>query len=324
LWKYCISTSQWVIVKSDSVLNGVPVWGTKGVSSASTIPPYLFGSIAWTDNSGHLYMFGGWWVGNVWSNTLWMYTIDPACAPCSNGIPVINFSASDTAICPGTCIDIINTSQMYSSFQWTFPGGTPVVSTLVNPQNICYSTSGTYDITLIATGASTDTLTYTSYITVLPAPSPQGVIQSGDTLFAIGGSASYQWYFNNIIINGASDYFYVAPQSGNYNVIVTDSNGCEVEAVINNVIASLNQFPVPGSQLGIFPNPVTDQLTIQKLEFKSESAVEVSVYNVLGEKIDLTFYLESLTVECRILPSGLYYLEITTGKKTYRTKFLKQ
>ena len=42
----------------------------------------------------------------------------------------------------------------------------------------------------------------------------------------------YQWYYDGILIPGATDYFYIAPQSGNYNVVATDANDCEVEAVI--------------------------------------------------------------------------------------------
>ena len=57
---------------------------------------------------------------------------------------------------------------------------TPGSSTDVNPLGICYSTPGTYDVTLIATGAGgSDTLTLTNYITVFPNPAPQGITQSG-------------------------------------------------------------------------------------------------------------------------------------------------
>ena len=41
------------------------------------------------------------------------------------------------------------------------------------------------------------------------------------------------------MIPDATDYFYLATQAGDYNVIVTDANGCEVEAVIFDVVASV-------------------------------------------------------------------------------------
>ena len=343
LWMYCKTTDQWVIVKSDSLSNGVPVWGMKGVSGPTNIPPYLFGSIGWTDNNGHLYMFGGWWVGNMWCNTLWMYTIDPTCAPCSSGVPVINFAATDTSVCPGTCISLINNSQMYTSYEWQFPGGNPPSSNAVNPQNICYASSGSYDITLIATGATTDTLTYTGYINVFPAPAPQSITQSGDTLFALTGASSYQWYYNGILLNGATNYFYVANASGDYNLVASDANGCEVEAAIFNVVAGI-QSTVDRGLWTVFPNPVTRELKIKNAELKIGTAVQIFVYNVLGEKVITAWpqangqepiprsaealregeKQQEASLDVSQLPSGLYYIEITAGELIFRSKFMKQ
>src|SRR6185295_8835805 len=113
-----------------------------------------------------------------------------------------------------------------------------------------------------------------NYITVYPYPPSQGILQNGDTLFANPGAVAYQWYFNGNLISGATQYFYIAPQSGNYNVVATDENGCEVEAVINNVIASL-QLAVGNLQPELFPNPVNDILEIRNLKVEKEISIEV-------------------------------------------------
>jgi len=240
---------------------------------------------------------------------------------------------SSPYLCPGVCIDFVNLSFQATSFQWSFPGASPDTSTIFNPTNICYFTPGSFAVQLIATNANgSDTLLLPNYITVFPAPLPQSISQNGDTLFAIAGSATYQWYFNGNMINGATDYLYVAPASGNYNVIVTDNNGCEVEAVINNVIASF-QLPVISYQLEIFPNPVEDKFTIHKLEV-TRTAFEISIYNMLGEKIILPADRQQsahadpssgeLTIDCRLLSPGMYSIEIISGENIYRTKFVKQ
>jgi len=241
-------------------------------------------------------------------------------------------------ICPGTCASFVNLSTYATSFQWIFTGAIPSISTDINPANICYNTPGNYDVMLIATSSfGSDTITLPNYITVYPYPPAQGILQNGDTLFANAGANSYRWYFNNNIISGATDYFYVATASGNYNVVATDGNGCEVEAVLNNVIAESSQLAMGSWQLAIFPNPVKDRFTIYNIpdSYRDGAAVLLSVYNVMGEKV----YTEALeassppdsyreqaavTVNCELFPSGLYYLEVTAGEKTYRTKFLKQ
>src|SRR5436190_2379312 len=153
--------------------------------------------------------------------------------------PIALFNAPNHT-CPGTCIDFNNTSVNATSYIWTFTGANPSVSTDLNPSGICYNTPGNYAVQLIASNSITsDTLTLTNYITVYPYPPPQGILQSGDTLFANQGAVSYQWFENGVIIPGATNYYYVALESGNYNVVATDDNDCEVEAVIFDVIAKI-------------------------------------------------------------------------------------
>ena len=231
--------------------------------------------------------------------------------------------AAPNLLCPGTCADFINLSTNSISYQWFFPGATPDTSTAVNPTNICYNTPGSYDIMLIAANANgSDTLFLSNYITVFPQPPPQSITQSGDTLFAIAGANSYQWYFNGNLIPGATDYFYASTLSGDYNVVAADGNGCEVEAAIFDVLLS-TESAGDGSGLCLFPNPAFDEFTIQNAKCKMGTAVEVSVYNMMGEKV-LAVDCRQLTVDCRLLPPGMYVLEMNSGSKIFRATFVKQ
>ena len=242
----------------------------------------------------------------------------PVCAYWAN-VPTAAFTAPNH-ICPGTCTDFVNTSTGASSYLWMFPGANPSTSTDQDPAGICYNTPGSYSVTLIAgNGVTSDTLTLNNFITVYPYPPPQGILQSGDTLFANQGATSYQWYYNGNIIVGATNYFYVATASGDYNVVATDENDCEVEAVINNVIAAVGSGSRQAIQ--IFPNPVTETIDIRGLE--NSSADEIKIFNVFGEKVFSAVDCKLPIANCQ-LPSGLYYIEITSDKKIYRAKFLKQ
>jgi len=229
--------------------------------------------------------------------------------------------------CPGSCIDFTNLSFQGTSYQWYFPGAIPDTSTATHPTNICYATPGSYDVQLIAINTNgSDTLLLPDYITVYPTPASQSITQNGDTLFAISGAGSYQWYFNGIIIPGATTYLYVASLSGDYNVVVTDHNTCEVEAVINNVIAGNSQFAVGSLQFAIFPNPVADKFTMHNAEFTMGTAVEISIYNVLGEKVmiqESSDKIQEEVIDVSKLGSGIYYLEVRSGEKNYRSKFIK-
>jgi PKD repeat protein len=251
-------------------------------------------------------------------NDLWVYAIDQSCGICSAN-PIAVFSAP-SEICPGTCIDFTNNSINASSYSWSFPGGNPSVSTDAVPMNICYNTPGNYDVTLIATNANgADTLLLTNYITVFPQPPPQGILQNGDTLFANPGAVSYQWYYNGNLIPGATNYFYVATGSGDYNVVATDENDCEVEAVINDVIAAVGSSSMQSIQ--IYPNPVTSSVDIRGL--KDNSEYEITILNVFGEKVFSAVNCNLPIANCSFSP-GLYYIEIIADKKIYRMKFMKQ
>lgn len=240
-------------------------------------------------------------------------------------LPPVALFTSPNHLCPGTCTDFTDHSQHASTYLWTFSGANPSTSVDQNPTNICYNTPGTYAVSLIVTNSvGSDTLTLNNYITVYPYPAPQGIAQSGDTLFANAGATSYQWYDSGVLIPGATDYFYLATHSGNYNVVATDGNGCEVEAVIFDVTASAGE--VSGDDnFQIYPVPVKNQLGIF---LKNESGnMNVSIYNVIGEKV-MEQKKESedsrITFDISKLNAGSYYLEVAAGEKIFRRSFVKE
>lgn len=87
--------------------------------------------------------------------------------------PVADFVASATTINIGESVDFTDLStNLPTSWAWTFDGAAPGTSTTQNPTGITYNTAGTYTVTLTATnGFGSDTETKTAYITV-SAPEP--------------------------------------------------------------------------------------------------------------------------------------------------------
>lgn len=251
------------------------------------------------------------------------YFFDDIEVEVANVAPVAIFNAPNH-ICPGTCTNFNNLSQNATSYLWDFPGANPSTSIDINPTNICYNSPGTYSVSLIATNSVTsDTLALNNFITVYPYPQPQGIMQNGDTLIANQGAISYQWYYNGNIINGATDYFYIASQNGNYNVVATDVNGCEVEAAIFDVTTDVSNPQFLGSGITLFPNPATNMLSV-KCEFEIRS---VEIFNVLGEKViavnygerknHIAIYLENMT-------TGIYLVKVIGNDHQLLTKFVKK
>ncbi len=326
LWKYCPPTNEWAFIKGSTFSGAAAIYGTQGVAAPTNDPGARNGSHSWFDGNNKLYLFSG----NSKPNDLWMFEIDDSCALCfSTALPIALFSAPNH-ICPGTCTNFDNLSVNGTTYLWLFTGANPSTSTDVSPTNICYNSPGTYSVTLIATNANgSDTLTLNNFITVYPYPAPQGITQSDDTLFANVGAISYQWYHTGLLIPGATDYFYVATEGGDYNVVATDANGCEVEAVIYDVVAEIEMAPDSyrdgNKQLAIFPNPVENKLTIDNRQLLINA---ISIFNVTGEQIFSIQNIEDINkqkidIDVSNLPAGAYYIETTSGEKIFRNNFIK-
>ena len=59
LWKFNISTNEWVWVTGSSSVNQLGLYGTKGAPSTTNTPGARTESVSWVDNSGNLWLFGG-------------------------------------------------------------------------------------------------------------------------------------------------------------------------------------------------------------------------------------------------------------------------
>ena len=79
------------------------------------------------------------------------------------------FTSNNQRICLGSTVSFNDqTYNSATSWNWTFPGGSPATSNIQNP-TITYNTPGTYKVVLEASdGTTSDTKTKTDYITVLP------------------------------------------------------------------------------------------------------------------------------------------------------------
>ncbi len=154
------------------------------------------------------------------------------------------------------------------------------------PPSICYYISGIYDVTLIASNCnSSDTLTRSKYITVYQAPATPTITQAHDTLYCSTNPAyiSYQWYFNNTPIPGATDTVFFPAQTGNYNMKVVDTNGCSIAVGIN--VVGLQSFADYGIAFTLSPNPATDQLILTENKNRGIGNLLFTIFNALGQKL---------------------------------------
>src|ERR1017187_5162494 len=76
LWNYNVATNEWTLINGSVITNNHGSYGTVMVSSATNLPPSRMGSVAWSDNSGNLWMFGGEGFNFVQYNDMWRFVPD--------------------------------------------------------------------------------------------------------------------------------------------------------------------------------------------------------------------------------------------------------
>jgi PKD repeat protein len=244
-----------------------------------------------------------------------------------DAVPDARFRSDDSTICANSCVQFTDMSFFHpTSWYWEFPGATPATSQLPNPGPVCYTAPGVYAVTLVATNSKgSDTMTMSSFITVLPAPAVPTITAASGTLNSSTG-VTYQWYRNNVLIAGATSQSYSPTQSGDYTVVITDANGCEATSAIKNFVPQgIEELAEAG--INIYPNPVTDILTLE-LSGDWKNGTELTITNVSGMKV-LHSSLEGkssgpVTVNMQSLAPGVYIGQLNNGVKWINFKILKQ
>lgn len=78
LWKYDPTTNQWTWMKGSNGTNAFGTYGTIGQSNVANTPGARSNAAAWTDNSGNLWLFGGYGYAATghygYLNDLWKYS----------------------------------------------------------------------------------------------------------------------------------------------------------------------------------------------------------------------------------------------------------
>jgi len=78
--------------------------------------------------------------------------------------------------------------------------------------------------------------------------------------------------------------------------------------------------------VSIYPNPFSTYTTIMINDASASNAYELKIYNVLGEeKVNMTVRNQATILDANILPSGIYFYNVTSNnKKIYTGKLISQ
>lgn len=226
------------------------------------------------------------------------------CTANADGITVISqpqqttawFNMDNDSICAGNAVQLIDASTNATSYLWTCIGGNPSSSTLQNPA-ITYSTPGTYNVQLVATGpVNSDTITKQVFV----LDSPFADFFSPDTNLAVGsalalftnnsiGTISYFWDFGDGNTSTDVNPWNIYSAAGDYTItLIAHSEFCGNDTIIKTDYIHVgvtgiedNGNPMSAS---LQPNPFNEN-SILHFSLPAEQKLKISLTDMLGKEI---------------------------------------
>lgn len=149
------------------------------------------------------------------------------------------------------------------------------------------------------------------------------VTQTLTTLTADQTSASYQWIncTTNASISGATSQSYIPSVSGNYAVEITSGTCTEISNCIIFDTLGLDNFLA--SEVKVFPNPVKANLNVEITD--NNETIALDLFDVSGKLVlQKSITNDTSSLHMKNLPQGIYFLKVSSSKKTGTYKVVKE
>ena len=246
--------------------------------------------------------------------------------------PVAGFNPpSNLNICEGEGITFTNTSTNATAFSWNFGDGTS--SSDVNP-TAYYTQSGSYTVTLTALDGNGNSDVYSQTITVSISAKPiadftstSPAVLPNTTVYFTNNSTnanSYNWDFGDGNTSTDINPWHAYSGLGTYTVTLTASNGNCPDSILTQVVEVISDVGInenSNNQIKLFPNPFTNQITVNGL---SKENANIQIFDVNGKVVYSTQTNGQTTIvltDVNHLAKGTYVLRIS-GKSTLKNILL--
>jgi hypothetical protein len=157
-------------------------------------------------------------------------------------------------------------------------------------------------------------------------PINPNVTVSGATLTANTTGAAYLWIncdSSNAVVPSETNQSYTAIANGNYAVIVTIGNCTDTSdcAIVNEV--GIDDLGLSSSDLKLYPNPTTGNLTIDLGELDN---VTISITSSIGKEVFKATDISKNKLEVSLaeFSNGIYFVKIQNGGKIVTRKIIKR
>jgi dextranase len=214
-----------------------------------------------------------------------------------NPLPNATITPTSAAICQGDSVEL-SAPAGNTSYRWSGANG--------NTSGIFVSGAGSYEVTVTnASGCSA--VSSPVVVTVHPLPVAPMISYSNDSLYATVG-VTYHWYLNGSAISNATNPNLLMTQDGQYQVQITDSNGCSNISAIYNEINLGVQNILAGVDVKLYPNPNNGSFV---LAFSDHATHIIDISDELGRvMMSDTQVIDRASIDLANISVGVYFLNI--------------
>lgn len=155
---------------------------------------------------------------------------------------------------------------------------------------------------------------------------PSGIDNNGSIfVYAKGGLPPYTYKWDNSMTGNSLFQL----ESGNYQLTISDSNGCKY----TNTIALGDDMTTATAQIStswsidLYPNPTTNQLNILFKNKSTNTNYSATIYDALGTAIDNFVFQDQNVNTIKLKPtlsSGVYFIKIRNEKAFSIHRFIIQ
>lgn len=133
LWQYNAVIGEWTWIGGNSATDELGVYGAQGVAATTNVPGARASGVTWTDQSGHLWLFGGfnpdiyglvdWWFNDLWefnpATNAWTWVSGSSSPNASGSYGTIGVASTGNV--PGARFGAVNWTNSSGNF-WLFGG----------------------------------------------------------------------------------------------------------------------------------------------------------------------------------------------------------
>jgi hypothetical protein len=226
------------------------------------------------------------------------------------------YTTTSTRICAGSSLPMyVSISGSASGVVYQWKRNTLNISGATSYMYAA-STSGDYSVFVNISGSCVST---TAPITLNTLPQPNPIVSYSDGKVRTQNYyATYQWYRDNVLIPGATNFEYSVRQNGAYKVRVADSNTCvSMSTPLPTWGVSVQQVQDEFSA-SVYPNPTSDMLQIS-----APMPLDAIVTTPDGKMVLVA--KQQTSIDMSRLPNGLYLVTLMNkdGMRVHTEKIIK-